>query len=111
VLVCAADLPFVTPILIRELALEDARGAPAVVTVAGGRMQPTLARYEPEALHLLPASPGNRPLRELIADIQPTLLEVEDSEALLNVNAPEDVLRAAAILDRRRTSAGIRRGA
>jgi molybdenum cofactor guanylyltransferase len=106
VLICAADLPFVTPQLVRRLALEDARGAPAVVTTAAGRIQPLLGRYDPEALRLLPVTPADRPLRELILGIGPTLLEVEDPAELINVNAPEDLLRAAAILDQRRTGAG-----
>jgi molybdopterin-guanine dinucleotide biosynthesis protein A len=103
VLVCAADLPFVTPLLIRALALEDAEGAPAVVAVSAGLMQPLLARYEPEALRLLPGTPGDRPLREHVSAIGPKLLEVDSPEALFNVNAPEDLLSAAAILDHRRT--------
>lgn len=106
VLVCAADLPFVTPMLIRRLATEDARGAPAVLTSAKGQVQPMLARYEPEALRLLPATPADRPLRELVAAIGATVLQVDDPAELLNVNAPEDLLQAAAILDRRRGRAG-----
>ncbi len=111
VLVCAADLPFVRPALIRRLANADDADAPAVVTVAGGVMQPLLARYDPEALRLLPASPGNRPLRDQIAAIKPLLLEVDDAEMLFNVNAPEDLLRAAAILDRRRATEASHSGA
>ncbi len=110
VVVCAADLPFVTPLLIRRLAVEDSGGAPAVVAGAGSSMQPLLGRYEPEALRLLPASPGDRPLRDQIAEIGPRLLEVEEPELLFNVNAPEDLLGAAAILDRRRVTAGARPG-
>jgi molybdopterin-guanine dinucleotide biosynthesis protein A len=106
VLVCAADLPFVTPMLIRRLAVADPHGAPAVVAVTEGRMQPLFARYDAQVLRMLSVSPGERALREQIAVLGPRLLEVGDPEELFNVNAPEDLLRAAAILDRRRATAG-----
>src|SRR5256885_1826244 len=53
VLVCAADLPFVTPELVRRLVRADARRAPAVVACARGAMQPLLGRYQPRAVDLL----------------------------------------------------------
>jgi molybdopterin-guanine dinucleotide biosynthesis protein A len=65
-------------------------------------MQPLLARYEPHAARLL-ARGDDRPLREQIAAIHPRLLEVQDPTELFNVNAPEDLLQAAAILERRRS--------
>jgi molybdopterin-guanine dinucleotide biosynthesis protein A len=103
VLVCAVDLPFVTPELIGRLAAEDPAGAPAVVASHRGAIQPLLGCYQPAALALLgPAQ--NRPLRELVAAIRPRLLEVEDRDALFNVNVPADLLRAAAALDRRRAA-------
>lgn len=112
VLICASDLPFVTPELLRRLATEDACGAPAVIASERGQMQPLLGRYEPQALGLLrsAAIEGGAPLRDQVGAIAPRLVEVEDQELLLNVNAPEDLLRAAAILDRRRMPAGVRRG-
>jgi molybdopterin-guanine dinucleotide biosynthesis protein A len=99
VLVCAADLPFVTPELVRELASGDPELAPAVVASAGGIMQPLLGCYQPRAAHHLQAG-DERPLREQVAELSPRLVEVEDAHELLNVNAPEDLLQAAAILDR-----------
>ena len=110
VLVCALDLPFVSPELVRRLAAEDPAGAPAVVASRGGAMQPLLGCYQPTALRLLgPAV--DRPLRELVAAIKPRLFEVEDPDALFNVNAPDDLLRAAATLDRRRSDRSERSGA
>src|SRR5579859_7302314 len=47
VVVCAADLPFVTPDLVRDLAQADPGGAPAVVAGAKGGLQPLLACYRP----------------------------------------------------------------
>jgi molybdopterin-guanine dinucleotide biosynthesis protein A len=100
VLVCAADLPFVSPELIARLASEEPRGAPAVITCARGALQPLLGCYEPAALRLL-GQPYERPLREQVAAIGPRLVEVADAEQLFNINAPEDLLQAAAMLDRR----------
>lgn len=104
VLVCAADLPFVAPALVRRLADADSQGAPAVVACSRGETQPLLGCYLPAALGSL-GQGDERPLREQIAAIGPRLVEVEDPEQLFNVNAPEDLLRAAAMLDRRRAGA------
>ncbi len=105
VLVCAVDLPLVTVELLTRLAAADGHGAPAVVASHRGRPQPLLGRYEPSALDVLsdPETAGDGPLVEAVAAIGPRLLEVEDHEALFNVNTPDDVLQAAAMLDRRRT--------
>jgi molybdopterin-guanine dinucleotide biosynthesis protein A len=43
VLVCAADMPFVTPALVARIARTDPAGAPAVVPTGGGELQPLLA--------------------------------------------------------------------
>jgi molybdopterin-guanine dinucleotide biosynthesis protein A len=104
VLVCAADLPFVTSDLIGQLADADPGGAAAVVTRAAGRLQPLLACYQPHALGLLSAggSGAEQPLREAVAAIDPALYEVEDPDLLFNVNTPDDLLQAAAMLDRRK---------
>jgi molybdopterin-guanine dinucleotide biosynthesis protein A len=103
VLACASDLPFVTPELVASLARADAGGAPAVVAADHGELQPLLGRYEPAAMRLLAgAAAEDVPARAAVAAIRPRLLQVEDPELLFNVNAPEDLLHAAAILDRRR---------
>jgi molybdenum cofactor guanylyltransferase len=101
VLICAVDLPLVTPELVRRLAAEDPAGAPAVVASRRGEFQPLLGCYRPGALELLEPA-GNRPLRELVAAIKPRLLDVDDPESLYNVNEPADLLPAAAALERRR---------
>jgi molybdopterin-guanine dinucleotide biosynthesis protein A len=103
VVVCAVDLPFVTPAVVATLASADAEGAPAVIATASRAEQPLLGRYEPEAAALLSgalrADPGIS-LREAVAGIGPRRLELEDPGVLYNVNAPEDLLQAAALLDR-----------
>lgn len=105
VLVCAVDLPLVTPDLVRRLAAEDPLGAPAVVVSHEGEIQPLLGCYRPSALELLEPT-LDRPLRELVAAIEPRLLEVDDPDLLLNVNEPVDLPRAAASLERRRALHG-----
>jgi molybdopterin-guanine dinucleotide biosynthesis protein A len=105
VLVCAVDLPLVTPELVRRLVAEHSAGAPAVLASWRGEIQPLLGCYRPSALELLePAL--DRPLRELVSAIEPRLLEVGDSDLLFNVNEPADLPRAAAALERRRAPQG-----
>jgi molybdopterin-guanine dinucleotide biosynthesis protein A len=102
VVVCPVDLPFVTPALIRRLVRAKRNGAPAVVAASEGVMQPLLGCYQHEAARLLAdaARIGEAPVREAVAAIGPRLLEVGDPDTLFNVNSPDDLLLAAAMLDR-----------
>ena len=102
VLVCPADLPFVTPAFIRRLARAKPGRAPAVVAASNGVMQPLLGCYQHEAARMLAdaARIGEAPVRETVAAIGPQLLEVEDPDMLFNVNSPNDLLLATAMLDR-----------
>ncbi len=104
VVVCAADLPFVTGELVDELAGADPGRAPAVLAALEGNFQPLLGCYQPRALELLErtGSAPDRPLRECIAAIEPATLEVSHPDLLFNVNTPDDLLQAAAMLDTRR---------
>ena len=106
VLACAADLPFVTAELIRRLAHVDPGAAPAVVASYDGKAQPLLGCYQPRAIELLAASAPQAgvPLLEAVAAIEPLLYEVDDPQLLFNVNSPDDLLQAAAMLDLRRAS-------
>jgi molybdenum cofactor guanylyltransferase len=106
VLVCAGDLPFVTPELVRRLVKMNPGSAPAVVACSQGRMQPLLGCYQPRALDLLSAAArtGTGRLMELVAGIDPVLLEVDDPDELFDVDSPDDLLQAAAMLDRRRAA-------
>lgn len=98
VLVCAADMPFVTPELVRRVVAADPAGAPAVVPVCGGVFQPLLALYLPAAAPLLePALGADRALRVDVGAIGPHLIEIDDPRAFENVNTPEDLARAGAI--------------
>jgi molybdopterin-guanine dinucleotide biosynthesis protein A len=102
-LVCAADMPFVTPELIDRIAHADPGGAPAVIAAHGGAAHPLLGCYQPQAAELLrgAAAGAELRLREIVAAIRPRLLEVEDPGLLCNVNAPDDLLPAAGMLDSR----------
>jgi molybdopterin-guanine dinucleotide biosynthesis protein A len=106
VLVCAADLPFVTPALVGALAWADAGGSPAVVASSEGRIQPLLGCYQPCACGLLApwlaGAAGEVRLGELVARLGPRTVEAPQ-QALFNVNTPDDLLVAAAMLDRRGT--------
>jgi molybdopterin-guanine dinucleotide biosynthesis protein A len=104
VLVCAADLPFVSPELVRRLVSADPGRAPAVLACAGGVTHPLLGCYQPRALELLAgeARAPSAPVAETIAAIGPAVLEVDDPEELFDVDTPHDLLLAAALLDRRR---------
>ena len=66
-------------------------------------MHPLLGCYQPQAAMPLGAAlaGGDVALRDAVLDLRPRLLEIDDAEALFNVNAPEDLLHAAAMLDRR----------
>jgi molybdopterin-guanine dinucleotide biosynthesis protein A len=98
VLVCAADMPFLTAEVLARLAYAEAGGAPAVVAVgASGRSEPLLGRYEPAAAALLAdaALAACEPLRSVVARLGPRLVPV-DAAVLFNVNTREDLARAEA---------------
>ncbi len=102
VVVCAGDLPFVTPELVYRLATADLGKSPAVVACCGSDVQPLLGCYAPRAID--PLRLGLRaepPVRELVASLKPRMLEVGDPELLFNIDSPEDLLHAAGILDGR----------
>jgi molybdopterin-guanine dinucleotide biosynthesis protein A len=101
VLVCAVDLPFVTPELIHRLATADAGKSPAVIAANGAEIQPLLGLYGPRSIGPLQRCGYESSMRELVTAIGAQRLEVGDPELLFNINSPEDVLHAAAILDRR----------
>jgi molybdenum cofactor guanylyltransferase len=102
VVVCAGDLPFVTPELIYRLATADLGKSPAVVACCGTDVQPLLGCYAPRAIDPLRLGlPAEPPVRELVASLNPRMLEVGDPELLFNINSPEDLLHAAGILDGR----------
>jgi molybdopterin-guanine dinucleotide biosynthesis protein A len=96
VLVCAADMPFVTADACRALigALGD---APAAVAVADGVMQPVLAAYAPAALAAFRAAPPDAALIRTVDSLGPVLVEV-DPALVRSVDTEEDLAAAEAEL-------------
>jgi molybdopterin-guanine dinucleotide biosynthesis protein A len=103
-MVCPADMPFVAPELLRRIALTDPGRAAAVVASRGGEIQPLLGCYHPAAAEALPlaAIAAGRSARELVAALGPAIVEVDDPRALFNVNTPEELREAEALLASRR---------
>jgi len=98
VLVVAGDLPLLAPSLVRRLARAGARGAPAVVPRAGGRLQPLCARYDAAALPALEGFDPAQRLSDVVTALGPLVLDVDDETSFFNVNRPEDLLQASALL-------------
>jgi molybdopterin-guanine dinucleotide biosynthesis protein A len=105
VVACPVDLPFVTAEVIRRLVQTDPGPAPAVVAVAAGEMQPLLGCYLPRARERLRSAGFGPevPVRRAIEAIGARGLEVAP-QVLFNVNSPDDLLQAAAMLDRARAA-------
>ncbi len=100
VLACPGDLALVTPEAVRALldAGDEEPGAAVVVAHAAGRVQPLLGLWRPAALPALDGmAPGARATAVAEA-LDPVVVALADGDALVNVNAPEDVLRASALL-------------
>jgi molybdopterin-guanine dinucleotide biosynthesis protein A len=90
VLVCAADMPFVTPATVVRLATADPAGAPAVIAASN----PLLGLYLPEAARELRAAAGERrPLRQLVAALGLRTIAIPQRE-LFNVNTERDLQAA-----------------
>jgi molybdopterin-guanine dinucleotide biosynthesis protein A len=109
VLVCAADMPFVTRDVLAALAAADPAGAPAVVATSAERgLQPLLGCYQPVAGARLAeaAREGTAPVRRVVAALGPRLFEVSDPQILFNVNSAEDLAAAEAVLAGRRGVGG-----
>jgi molybdenum cofactor guanylyltransferase len=96
VLVCAADMPFVTPDACRTL-MQAAGTRPAVVATAAGILQPTLALYAPPALELLARAPADAPLTRVVEALDPVRVALP-SALVRSVNTPDDLAEAEAAL-------------
>jgi molybdopterin-guanine dinucleotide biosynthesis protein A len=102
VMVCAADLPLVTPALIARIVDCELHGAPAAIASCRGQIQPLLGCYQPGAAALLrpAAERATDPLLRVVAGIGPVHVEVSDPNELFNVNSPADLLMAGGLLGR-----------
>jgi molybdopterin-guanine dinucleotide biosynthesis protein A len=85
-LICAADMPFVTEAACRKLVAS----APAIA-VTGGRLQPLLAVYTPEATPLLrAAAEAGEPLTRTAESLHMTRVELP-ADVVRSVDTPEDL--------------------
>jgi molybdopterin-guanine dinucleotide biosynthesis protein A len=103
VLICAADLPFITAAALQRLLRADPGDAPAVIAVtADGELQPLLGCYQPAAAGALEAAAleAVAPLRRAVAAIQPRRLEIADARLLFNVNSRADLECAERLISR-----------
>jgi molybdopterin-guanine dinucleotide biosynthesis protein A len=71
VLVCAADMPFVTADACRTL-LSATGSTPAVVATGAGVLQPALGLYAPAALDVLREAPDGAPLTRTVESLHPS---------------------------------------
>jgi molybdopterin-guanine dinucleotide biosynthesis protein A len=102
VLVCACDMPFVTPGLVRHLAGLEGTAVPE----ADGRLHPLLARYDPAVAPALTAAlEQGAPVHEAVRDAGAAIVPEADIAAfgapgrlLFNVNSPADLARAETLL-------------
>ena len=99
VVVVAGDMPFVTRGLVararaRALARRGRRGA------ARGRAPAAAVRAlrAAGAERARRAATSSRPSRDVVAALDPRILEWPDEEPFFTVNGPEDILQAAALL-------------
>jgi molybdenum cofactor guanylyltransferase len=90
ILVCAADMPFVSADVLGLIAGELQPGAKASVAICDGRLEPLLAAYAPDALALLAAAAADEPLRRTVESLHPELVKVS-ADVVFNVNTPEDL--------------------
>src|SRR5215208_1043262 len=96
VLVCAADMPFVTADACRTL-IQAAGTSPAVVATSEGILQPTLGLYAPAALEVLAAADDDAPLTRTLEALDPVRVALP-AALVRSVNTPEDLAEAEALL-------------
>jgi molybdopterin-guanine dinucleotide biosynthesis protein A len=103
VLVCAADMPFVTPDACRTLlsaagaaggsAAGAAGGSAAVVAAAEGVLQPVFGLYGPAALGPFKEAPEDAPLTRTVEALDPVRVALPPA-LVRSVNTPEDLAEA-----------------
>jgi molybdopterin-guanine dinucleotide biosynthesis protein A len=105
VLVCPLDLPFISSRLLTQLAATERGARPAVIAACRGVARPLVGCYAPAAAPLVSAAAHRQAsLEDTVRELDPRLVEVDDELELFDVNTPDDLLQAAAMLDRRRRS-------
>jgi molybdenum cofactor guanylyltransferase len=99
VVVCPVDMPFVTPESLSALAALANDGRTAVIASCRGVPRPLLGCYQPAAAPGLEraAHEGVSP-EDAVRALEPLLFEVENELELFDVNTPDDLLQASAML-------------
>jgi molybdopterin-guanine dinucleotide biosynthesis protein A len=92
VLVCAADMPYVTADACRSLLTAPNRSQ-AIVAASDGRLQPTFAVYTQQALDTLKQAPENAPLTQTIESLHPTRVAFP-AQLVKSINTKEDLEEA-----------------
>jgi molybdenum cofactor guanylyltransferase len=77
VLICATDMPFITPQACRALIEAKSTQSRAVCALSDGRLQPVFCLYMPSALSSLRASGLNEPLTETLLSLNPKTVPIE----------------------------------
>lgn len=90
----AVDLPRLDASVLRLLLDADDGTHACVVARAEGAVEPLCAIWHPSAAPAL-AGAFESPMRALVGALHASVVEVLDPGALLNVNTPEDLARAA----------------
>lgn len=98
VLVCAADMPLVTPEVFTRLLAVERGAAVAVVPRACGRLQPVCALFLPHALRALDGFAPDARTTDLVAGLGIEEVDFGESDVFLSVNTPKDLERASAAL-------------
>jgi molybdenum cofactor guanylyltransferase len=88
VLVCAADMPFITADACRTL-LSAPHNSLAVVAAADGVLQPTFALYAPQALDTLKQAEPDAPLTKTVEQLNPTRVAFP-AMLVKSINTKED---------------------
>jgi len=96
VLVCAADMPFVTADACRTL-LGAAGSAPAVLATAGGIPKPTFGLYSPAALDALRRAPEGAPLSETVEALHPVRVALPPA-MVRSIETPAELADAEALV-------------
>jgi molybdenum cofactor guanylyltransferase len=99
VLVCAADMPFVTADACRTL-MHAASSGPAVVATVEAVLQPTFGLYTPAALEAMRAAPSDAPLTRTVESLDPVRVALPPG-LVRSVNTAEQLANAEALLAQR----------
>jgi molybdopterin-guanine dinucleotide biosynthesis protein A len=98
VLVVAVDLPLIDAATLRAILAADPGGAAVVAPRAYGRLQPLCALYTPAAMPALATFDAEARTIDVVERLGVREVAVPDSTAFLNVNRPEDLLQASALI-------------